>query len=54
MKLDAELDVALNDSLASQATMDSLADEQCTFAPGEVVWAKVKGFPWWPAQVRRA
>jgi hypothetical protein len=24
-----------------------------SFQPNEVVWAKITGYPWWPAQVSR-
>lgn len=26
-------------------------DEKCKFSKQEVVWAKITGYPWWPASI---
>lgn len=26
-------------------------DDSCDFKIGDTVWAKIKGYPWWPAYV---
>ena len=31
--------------------MSELIDIEAQFAFGEIVWAKVKGHPWWPGMV---
>ena len=31
--------------------MGTSADEGGTFVPGDVVWAEVKSYPWWPAVI---
>ena len=33
--------------------MTSSIEKNDSFKKGDVVWAKVKGHPWWPGQIRR-
>ena len=41
-------------STASSLSGDAVArdGDAMVYARGELVWGKIKGFPWWPAQVR--
>lgn len=34
-----------------EASIDDITNQ---FKIGEIVWAKVRGFPWWPAKVSSA
>ena len=36
-----------------RAGMSSEDEESFKFEIDEIVWAKVRGFPWWPAKVSR-
>jgi hypothetical protein len=33
---------------------DNEDEEMFTFETDEIIWAKVRGFPWWPAKVSEA
>lgn len=35
----------------SQSSSDNKDSEQ--FQIGDIVWAKVSGFPWWPGQIKK-
>ncbi|KAI8919239.1 hypothetical protein DFJ77DRAFT_267958 [Powellomyces hirtus] len=34
-------------------TADKGDESESNFKPGDVVWAKIRGFPWWPSRVSR-
>lgn len=38
-------------SKMQEASIDDITNQ---FKIGEIVWAKVRGFPWWPAKVSSA
>lgn len=40
-----------NNSLGSESS--SVSEERQRFEEDEVVWAKIQGYPWWPAYVRQ-
>lgn len=40
------------EELDMSVTQSPLPEEPQKFGIGEIVWAKVRGFPWWPAKVR--
>ncbi|XP_012873397.1 PREDICTED: DNA mismatch repair protein Msh6 [Dipodomys ordii] len=41
----------LNGRLRSSAAPAAPASSSCDFSPGDLVWAKMEGYPWWPCLV---
>ncbi|XP_048208929.1 DNA mismatch repair protein Msh6 isoform X2 [Perognathus longimembris pacificus] len=41
----------LNGRLTNSASPAAPASSSCDFSPGDLVWAKMEGYPWWPCLV---